>query len=56
MPVKVEQINEYLFSDTGIGIAIGIYLLSCVQAKVYVFEVLKPPSWNFSLAVSPVVP
>ena len=39
--------------------AVGISLLSCVQAKVYVFEVLRPPFWIFHwlhLADSPVVP
>ena len=42
------------------GIAVGIPLLSCVQAEIYVYEVLRPPSWIFHfrlhVAVPPVLP
>ena len=36
-----------LFGPENKGIAVGISLLSCVQAEVYAFEVQRPPSWIF---------
>ena len=33
------------------GIAVGIALISIVQAEIHAFEVYGPPSWFFSLPV-----
>ena len=32
-----------------IGIAVGISLISCLEAEIHTFEVLRPPSWIFPL-------
>jgi len=37
-----------------IGTAVGISLLSCVQAAINVIEVLRPPSWIFNFRFLPV--
>ena len=34
-----------------IGIAVGISLISCVEAEIHAFEVKRPPSWIFPLPV-----
>ena len=34
-----------------IGIAVGILLISCLEAKLHAFEVWRPPSWIFLLPV-----
>lgn len=34
-----------------IGIAVGISLISCLEAVIHAFEVLRPPSWIFPLPV-----
>ena len=33
------------------GIAVGIALISSVQAEIHAFEVYRPPSWIFPLPV-----
>ena len=32
-------------------VAVGIALISCVQAKIHAFEIYWPPSWIFPLPV-----
>ena len=32
-------------------IAVGISLISCLQAEVHAFEMYRPPSWGFILPV-----
>ena len=40
-----------------IGIAVGISLISCLEAEIHTFEVWRPPSWIFPLLVwSPSLP
>ena len=40
-----------------IGIAVGILLISCLEAEIHAFEVWRPPSWIFPLPVwSPSLP
>ena len=34
-----------------IGIAVGISLISCLEAEIHAFEVWRPPSWIFPLPV-----
>ena len=34
-----------------IGIALGISLISCLEAEIHAFEVWRPPSWIFPLPV-----
>ena len=34
-----------------IGIAVGISLISCLEAEIHPFEVWRPPSWIFPLPV-----
>ena len=34
-----------------IGIAVEISLISCLEAEIHAFEVLRPPSWIFPLPV-----
>ena len=34
-----------------IGIAVGISLISCLEAEIHAFEVFWPPSWIFPLLV-----
>ena len=34
-----------------IGIAVGILLISCLEAEIHAFEVWRPPSWVFPLPV-----
>ena len=34
-----------------IGIAVGISLISCLEAEIHAFEVWRPPSWIFTLPV-----
>ena len=34
-----------------IGIAVGISLISCVEAEIHEAEVWRPPSWIFPLPV-----
>ena len=39
------------------GLAVGISLMSCMEAEIYAFEVYWPPSWIFPLPVlSPSLP
>ena len=33
------------------GVAVGIALISCVQAEIHAFEVYRLPSWIFPLPV-----
>ena len=33
------------------GVAVGIALISNVQAQIHAFEIYKPPSWIFPLPV-----
>ena len=33
------------------GLAVGISLISCLEADIHAFEVLRPPSWIFPLTV-----
>ena len=33
------------------GVAVGIALISSVQAEIHAFEVYRPPSWIFPLPV-----
>ena len=33
------------------GVAVGIALISNVQAQIHAFEVYRPPSWIFPLPV-----
>ena len=40
-----------------IGIAVGISLISCLEAEKHAFEVWRPPSWTFPFPVwSPSLP
>ena len=43
-----------------IGKAVGISLISCLEAEIHTFEVLKPPSWSthfcFGCIASELVP
>ena len=40
-----------------IGIAVGISLISCLEAEIHAFEVRRPPTWIFPLPVwSPSLP
>ena len=47
------QSHSILMSPNGkldpenIGVAVGISLISCLQAEIHAFEVLRPPSWIF---------
>ena len=34
-----------------IGIAVGISLISCLEAEIHAFEVWRPPSWIFAFPV-----
>ena len=34
------------------GLAVGISLISCLEAKIHAFKVWSPPSWIFPLPVS----
>jgi len=36
-----------------IGIAVGISLLSCLKADLYVIEVKRPPSWIIYFRLRP---
>ena len=33
------------------GIAVGISLISCLEAEIHAFEVWRPPSWIFAFPV-----
>ena len=43
-----------------IGIAVGISLISCLEAEIHAFDVLRPPFWithfQFGCTVSELVP
>ena len=39
------------FDPENLGIAVGISLISCLEAEIHAFEVWRPPSWIFPLPV-----
>jgi len=43
-----------LLDPENIGIAVGISLLSFIPAEIYVFQVLRLPSWIFNFRFLPV--
>ena len=44
----------WLLGPENIGVALGISLLSCVQAELHAFQVCRPPSWSFFFRFQPV--
>ena len=54
LPVWARDIRPSPFGKLDpktMGVAVGIALISNVQAQIHAFEVWRPPSWIFSLPV-----